>query len=112
VARVVSLMGLGWSASWTRLKWALLCSAAPLARDANNHISRWRVDPIERKQRSLLTPQVRSRFRVPPLPSSNELRSIELGVRFGRYVRISRPSRCIRSVFDPGCVDWLSVLIW
>jgi hypothetical protein len=49
VARVVSLMGLGWSASWTRLKWALLCSAAPLARDANNHISRRRVDPMERK---------------------------------------------------------------
>jgi len=50
------------------------CSAAPLARDANNdHISHRRVDAIERKKNSSPSPQVRSRFRVSPLPSSNEL---------------------------------------
>jgi hypothetical protein len=92
---------------------ALLRSAAPLARDANNHTSHRRVDPPASCTPFFFLPLKFGRaFRFPPPPLRTNSSFERTRVRFGRCVRISRPSRCIRSVFDPGRLGWLPVLIW
>lgn len=83
----------------------LLARRAPLARDPESG--------PDRKEAALpsvtsVTPQLWSRF--PPSPF--ERTSSEVGSDSARRCGFLVPPRCLLSVFDPGCLDWLPMLIW